>query len=93
MAHEIDTTVLSTGSLYLRKDVAWHGLGTVVEKDVIFLEIPDLISINWNVQKLPLFYNSQIVQGVNELGELTYEQNEVSTHKATVRWIQEHNWV
>ncbi len=85
MAHEIDTTVKANGSLYLRNSVAWHGLGTVVEKDVNLLEIPDLIGINWNVVKKPLFYNSQNVQGVNDLGELTYEQNMVESHVATVR--------
>ena len=83
MAHEIDTTVNANGSAYYLNTPAWHGLGTVVEKPVNYLEISDLIGINYKVEKVPMFINGP--SGLDEQGNIVQSQILIPNHVSTVR--------
>ena len=73
MTHEIT----KNDSLVLRKQAAWHGLGTIIDNDITAVEACEGFGLDWEVEKWPLFARRP---GSGDLVE-------VETHRANVRSI------
>jgi len=77
MAHEIEINENGEARAFYAGKAPWHGLGTMVEKEVTAAAAIKLAGLDWVVEKRPLF--AQSIEN-DSIGYC-----EIDTHKAVVR--------
>lgn len=86
MSDFIDQTARAAGAAYFAGKPAWHGLGVVTQEAKTSREVIHLAGMDWEVQKVPHFYNWN-VEGMDDDGKYFKEnqQREVPGSYLTVR--------
>lgn len=77
MAHELEIKENGDARMVYAGKAPWHGLGTAVEKELTSTAAMKLASLDWQVEKNPIYAMAPVRE------ELKY--SEISTHRAVVR--------
>ncbi len=72
-------------SFYSKKDVAWHGLGQVVQEAKTSTEVIELAQLNWKVEKLPIYCKYPLDSNILDENGVKQRGKIVPNLKATVR--------